>query len=806
MLTPTGITAEAYIEALMADKTTHIKLTAIDQTLNNEPLVFTDEDVSMTGGLVLSSYMNSDADLTMGRAVMDQVTVALFRNAKTRKVVWSGDFKLELGVDVDEEVGGVTVRTTYYVTVGYYIGKNPERYVEDEVVQFRMVDRMSLFDKPVSDYLDTLTIDAEHSISVAELYEGICDYCGVDVDTGDEMSDMMNREYTALPFTDNGMTCRELIALIAEANCCYARINAAGKMVLRWYEDHLDDYYLIRDNEFDIKVSELDFVADPTLKKKWGDLKDANVKWGDLRFYLWGELKGAKQPFKINALNVRQMEEDSGYMVPANADRNIYLIVDNPFLKTANSTEEATYLDPIYDRLGNFGVYIPMHVECVGNWLIEPGDVISVEVNGGNQARLPIFTRTLKWNGGCRDVYEATGNVERVAVNPYNNRRMSEGGRMHVMRENLEELYSMIQNELGNYSTIQQTAAAIALAVAEKADIVYSSYDPRNAEAYDSTATYAVGEFCTYNSKLWMCTTAIATAEAWNADHWKNIVENTVWVDTSIDSGTNLAKNLWYRYTGGSWVSIDETNVYEKISGITIDSNGVTITGNKNIKLNSGLVEVKAGGNTYQMNQYGFAFTNGNSAPGSLSIESNPRVSDGNLWTVLRSITYPICIYAYNNEAQIGGSKTKLTLTGGGYFLCEYNRYNQPRFVFSSDAKACCGDDDKVWHQVWSEQFYGDSYDQRSSREIKKNIKSIEDCGDRLDQLTPVTFVYKNDQEEKLHSGLIYEDTVDVFPEICHDGKLKTIDYTDLIPYLLKEIQSLRRRVADLEGRLDEMK
>ena len=40
------------------------------------------------------------------------------------------------------------------------------------------------------------------------------------------------------------------------------------------------------------------------------------------------------------------------------------------------------------------------------------------------------------------------------------------------------------------------------------------------APAYSASATYAVGDYCIYNSQLYRCTTAITTAEAWNAAHW----------------------------------------------------------------------------------------------------------------------------------------------------------------------------------------------------------------------------------------------------------------------------------------------
>jgi hypothetical protein len=93
---------------------------------------------------------------------------------------------------------------------------------------------------------------------------------------------------------------------------------------------------------------------------------------------------------------------------------------------------------------------------------------------------------------------------------------------------------------------------------------------------------------------------------------------------------------------------------------------------------------------------------------------------------------------------------------------------------------------------------------QNSSREIKHNIRPLQPMGEKLDRLQPVTFVYDEDENETQRMGLIYEDTVEVMPEICtRDESDKAINYVELIPALLKEIQELRARVAELERRMD---
>lgn len=52
----------------------------------------------------------------------------------------------------------------------------------------------------------------------------------------------------------------------------------------------------------------------------------------------------------------------------------------------------------------------------------------------------------------------------------------------------------------------------------QKLDTVVSA--AKSAEEYNAAGTYAVGDYCTKDGKLYKCTTAITAAEAWNAAHW----------------------------------------------------------------------------------------------------------------------------------------------------------------------------------------------------------------------------------------------------------------------------------------------
>lgn len=104
------------------------------------------------------------------------------------------------------------------------------------------------------------------------------------------------------------------------------------------------------------------------------------------------------------------------------------------------------------------------------------------------------------------------------------------------------------------------------------------------------------------------------------------------------------------------------------------------------------------------------------------------------------------------------------------------------------------------WDYVYTNVLKAYDYPGSSSRTVKQNIEALGDFGDVIDRLIPVSYEYRRKPGDK-RLGLIYEDTRDVLPSICldtGDGE-PGIRYSDLIAPMLKEIQSLRLRVKELE-------
>jgi hypothetical protein len=124
----------------------------------------------------------------------------------------------------------------------------------------------------------------------------------------------------------------------------------------------------------------------------------------------------------------------------------------------------------------------------------------------------------------------------------------------------------------------------------------------------------------------------------------------------------------------------------------------------------------------------------------------------------------------------------------------------QIQFKFNSVANAFNWPDNSVKFHICSNGTSGNG----SSRTIKHNIMPLNSIGDKLDKLTPVTFIYNDDPKNTKLAGLIFEDTYPILPEICMGTPTDNptdvgISYTSLTPFLLKEIQDLRKRIKLLE-------
>lgn len=824
MLTPTGVTKAQYTEAINNDALTHVRIRSI---FNTETWELTDADIDASGGVTLRDYLNADEDITIGKSVTKELTISFLRtdNFKNVRGRLADGFYFDFGVEING--------STEWVTIGRFYPYDPDDYIDDSISTIVAHDGMSKFDIPAEPWLKNLT----YPMTVRQMFESLCTYVGFTGNTGNGLANMLNRSFSEAPITNLGVMCRDVLEAIAEACGCYAVITPTNECRLKWFSVASAGtvYTVDNDHVFDRKT----------------------------KTYMTGYIGG---------ISVKDTEDDIGVLYPAGATDYIYVIVDNPFLKTANSSDETNYIVPLYNRIGQYNHY-PIDIVCVGNPLIEAGDIIQtyLSIEAANTSWFCIYVKETVWNGALTDHYYSTGGRKRKSYTNAIRQKLAEGGRFHIFRNDIDQLYSEIGDVAGDVTLVDQKADSIALSAGKKARMWYSNTAPTGTASEPLVA---------------------------NVDYWINTSDN----------------RKLLRWTGSAWAAADDISKYTKYSGIDINQNGVDITGSKYVKIQSGgsfLVnatnfkidstnkQMKIG--DYSFDQYGFC------SPFDFSLSTTPDykqfrivndlinhlsavpdcylaidpysrgirfwIRNKNGGTNIDCFQMSIADYGSNSayyafEPPSGGVPSDLGADTAAWrkayigktiisdkiqFVGTRSTGNMIRFVDNtqdewgngisigdgglvvigagesaqqvlnnagvtggSEVLYLCSDGN-VYIETNTQNGWGTrkeftfgangnltvpgSVIQGSSRERKHDIKPIEDVSDKVDRLEPVSFIYNNDETNHKRFGLIYEDTVDVLPEICfEDGNHeKGIDYPALVPVLLKEIQSLRKRVADLE-------
>jgi hypothetical protein len=94
------------------------------------------------------------------------------------------------------------------------------------------------------------------------------------------------------------------------------------------------------------------------------------------------------------------------------------------------------------------------------------------------------------------------------------------------------------------------------------------------------------------------------------------------------------------------------------------------------------------------------------------------------------------------------------------------------------------------------------SYNTTSDERLKENIADAQSASDLIDGIQVREFDWKADGEHQRY-GMIAQELETVAPEAVTKGETEddmwSVDYSKLVPMLVKEIQDLRKRVAELE-------
>ena len=92
---------------------------------------------------------------------------------------------------------------------------------------------------------------------------------------------------------------------------------------------------------------------------------------------------------------------------------------------------------------------------------------------------------------------------------------------------------------------------------------------------------------------------------------------------------------------------------------------------------------------------------------------------------------------------------------------------------------------------------------------LKKDIQVVDrEKIDKLIDLNPISFQFKNDIRSKKHFGFIAQDIEKIYPELVKDSEMgyKTVNYIELIPILVSKIQLMDKEIKELNNIILELK
>lgn len=804
-----------YLSAIKAGNKQHIRIIFTSQSKT----VY--ESQIAIEGLDYTLHLNPEEDLTYGSAVMAQIETDLINKDGTLSDI---DFTQEFTVYLGVEINGDTV----WQQIGIFIGEQPNK-THDEIIHLTGYDRMRTLETPANTFFQ----QEPEGKTLAEYFADLCTFCGVTAKGIPAHAVNTSRTLERHPTTGEGLTCRGVLSMLAEAMGCHARFNYDGQCELIWFTD--TDYAIPQGWPYYLDIAEYDVPV-------------------------------------VDKLQVKSTDNDIGVIVPdTTLGNSAYTLVNNPFLFGTNDEDIRPLANNLYNKIHNFGTYVPAVVEEDGTWLIEAGDIITYTDQLGNTRSLPIFSVHIHWNGRADITYESTGNRERLELSAENRQALQLGWRFHEVINSIDELKSVIGSLDFSKVYVQLTdpvETADELHVGDmwvKAEDSWQTWEDAQPYTWQEAVDHHIwagnlgSETYSWDGSQWIPVSSQAmlvaqqTAIDQNAQHISLIAERTADIEgtvaresaridvtsdritqevvraTNAENG-KIAKTTQYQ-TADAIVSeavsqaassassnfiakttvyqsatdivataeaYTDDNAYKKQSGIAISANGIEVTGSKYVKIGTGGSFTVQSGN-FSIDSAGNVNSTGNmtatniSATGTINANSfvgNWKV-DANGYLV-GSGSFPITL---NPNTRTGAGQVvmgNMAWVSGTNTISEYEFNNNPSIVWISKGGGIgC-----------NTVQYISTPTQRSSRSIKHDIHPIEPCGDRLDRLTPVSFVYNMDPEGGAKYGLIYEDTIDVLPEICTPKNAGTpaIKYIELIPFLLKEIQDLRARVAALEN------
>lgn len=95
---------------------------------------------------------------------------------------------------------------------------------------------------------------------------------------------------------------------------------------------------------------------------------------------------------------------------------------------------------------------------------------------------------------------------------------------------------------------------------------------------------------------------------------------------------------------------------------------------------------------------------------------------------------------------------------------------------------------------------------------LKKNINIIDkETTDKLLNLKPSSFVFKNDTTNRVHYGFIAQELEEDFPSLIQNkpdqryNNIKSVNYLEIIPLLVNKVKLMQNEIDELKDKLEKL-
>lgn len=326
------------------------------------------------------------------------------------------------------------------------------------------------------------------------------------------------------------------------------------------------------------------------------------------------------------------------------------------------------------------------------------------------------------------------------------------------------------------------------------------------------------------NSIFFGNNTGEASSGNYNICFGANILPNAVQVDTVVAVGANCMHTNTYAYSSVA-AGYNSGSGYSSYENISLGANASAGQDSFNIAIGRDALHIGSNG-TYCIGLGAYTNTNGdnqtaigaraavtatgdnkivlgavagiNGATENTSVGIGTTAPDatlhvkasGNLLRLEDSLSNNSKIRFKNNESKfwdVKGTMTNLSVSTKWSF--QYNSNTTTSDILSVDANGF--------------GLLAGTLTQNSDIRLKKNIRPVNNCLQKVNKLKGVTYEWKHvadTQKNTVHAGLIAQDLEKVLPELVHKtGSHKAIDYGGLTAILAGAINEMQDKVAKRE-------